>query len=207
MTCHRTKGTTKDLPNAAFSGSGHIMDDAGTYIHWNTSVPHVFFSWWTATTVGAFWLSVLLLFVVSFLYEYLAYYRAWIQAQVEQDLKILAIDPETCTVPERQASDRCNASEGNPFITASQGGTRLRPRFSTCLYRYSWIANILVSLLYGFQVFIAYFLMMVFMTFNGFFISAIIGGLAVGHFGVSLLKHERSSFSFGPVATYETPCH
>lgn len=58
------------------------------------------------------------------------------------------------------------------------------------------------SLLYAFQCFYAYFLMMVFMTYNGYFICAIIGGFFIGRFFVALVLPRTRS----PISP-QTPCH
>lgn len=71
-----------------------------------------------------------------------------------------------------------------------------------CSVQVRFAFNVLLSAIYGFQVFYAYFLMMVFMTFNGYIIIAIIVGFFIGHLVVKCIKEP----GIEPFQA-ETPCH
>lgn len=51
------------------------------------------------------------------------------------------------------------------------------------------------ALLYGIRAYVSYFLMMVFMTYNGYFMSSIIAGFFIGHFIISLMEPDKKSNS------------
>ena len=64
------------------------------YLNWSTSVPYIFFRWWTADTPFTFTLATLLIFAQSFCYE------ALINARARYDAR-LAAQPGEVTLGQR----------------------------------------------------------------------------------------------------------
>lgn len=52
------------------------MSSMKMYLNWDTSVPFIFFHWWTASTPASFAASLVLVFLLAFLYELLISLRA-----------------------------------------------------------------------------------------------------------------------------------
>lgn len=136
----------------------------GSYLKWERKVDYVFFSWWTAESEGAFWGSVVLIFLLCFVYEGYIAMR---------------------TIVEDHISTRLDA-ESNCYELK---------RSKRMYYHF------LKAAIYAFQTFYAFTLMMIFMSYNGFFIVSMTLGFFGGHLAISMMRPTGKSIQAS------TPCH
>jgi hypothetical protein len=57
-----------------------------SYLNWETSVPMIFFKWWSADTPIKFFLSVLVVFVLGFLAEGLINFRSQYKSSLNKKI-------------------------------------------------------------------------------------------------------------------------
>ncbi|KZS89031.1 Ctr copper transporter [Sistotremastrum niveocremeum HHB9708] len=101
-------------------------------------------------------------------------------AIVYEGVRLLQTQFEVCTAHKEVESNGTNLGalpeigERNPLI--ERRPKRRSPRLSSFLFR------LLRSALYGISVFLAFFLMLVFMTYNAYLILAVVLGATTGHF-------------------------
>jgi Ctr copper transporter family len=194
----------------------HGGGGGGAYVQWRTQEGHVFFPWWTATTPQSFWWSVFFLFLISIFYELFAYFRIWLEFSLLQKLNhshsnsSLNHNEEQGPLGRSHSYDREAAiskiSVYEYNVTTNRSPLRshfISPpdRLKTPTWCTAAVVKVNLALLYGFQVFLAYFLMMIFMLFNGYFILAILAGFTLGKLLTLFLRHISGSY------TYSTPCH
>lgn len=144
---------------------------------WNTNVIDtcIVFRSWHITSTAAFAFSFLAIVGLGVFYEYLRIFSRRFDQNLAQSLRAKGKAPirlpSTRSSPER---DNGNAGLGlttGRLSKASPPGTPvpLIPRLTR-------------AALYGATVFLSFFLMLVFMTYNAYLILAVVLGAAIGHF-------------------------
>lgn len=158
------------------------------YWNWDTSIPYIFFRWWTAETPLGLGFAVVTVFFLSFLYETIVNLRARYDASLIR--KASSSDaPSSKTDPiatgDRSADDGprsgcCSAPA--PVSSESPPGMRRRPFTTT--------QSLIRSALFAFSNFYSLFLMMIFMTYNAYLCIALVMGAGTGHFWASVFIPE-----------------
>lgn len=150
------------------------------YWNWDTSIPYIFFKWWTAETPLGLGFAVIMVFALAFFYETVinlrARYDAFIMRQASEPVgtKLSSCcSPSTTSASAAAVGDCCacpvSTNMRRPF-TAKQGLIR--------------------SALFAFSNFYSLFLMMIFMTYNAYLCIALVMGAGTGHFWSSVFIPE-----------------
>lgn len=137
------------------------------YWNWDTSVPYIFFQWWTASTTLSLAFAIFMVFALAFFYETIVNLRA------RYDASLLARNsPDVPTV----TSQCCSASSNKLSINTPRSFTTTQA--------------LIRSVLFAFSNFYSLFLMMIFMTYNAYLCIALVLGAGTGHFWASVFIPE-----------------
>ncbi|KAJ6586449.1 Ctr copper transporter [Mycena vulgaris] len=156
---------------------------------WNTQIVNtciVFRSWHVSSTT-AFIASCAIIMALGVFYEALRAFQKKLDARIALEL---ANAPGSVHLP---VGDDADSEDGRPRVRTPPNGTTV-----------PLIPRVLRATLYGASVFLSFFLMLIFMTYNAYLILATVLGAAVGHFffsgtiDVDYLLHEESK---------GIPCH
>lgn len=152
------------------------------YWNWDTSIPYIFFKWWTAETPLGLGLAVIIVFSLAFLYENVINLRS------RYDTYLMSQASEMNTLNDNQktasnASDDCCSSLPVKDFTKSSASTSMRRQFTTT-------QSLIRSSLFAFSNFYSLFLMMIFMTYNAYLCIALVMGAGTGHFWSSIFIPE-----------------
>lgn len=152
------------------------------YWNWDTSIPYIFFKWWTAETPLGLGLAVIIVFSLAFLYENVINLRS------RYDTYLMSQASEMNTLNDNQktasnASDDCCSSLPVKDFTESSAPTSMRRQFTTT-------QSLIRSSLFAFSNFYSLFLMMIFMTYNAYLCIALVMGAGTGHFWSSIFIPE-----------------
>jgi copper transporter 1 len=145
------------------SNPGPSEPISGAYVQWGQSIDNIFFSWWHASSKHAFWGSVVLVYLLCVIYEFYIAGRSI----AEERITILLDEKNGCDI---EKADNQNQRECK--ITGMK----------------RHLLYLGMASLYGFQTFYAFFLMMVFMTYNGFLIVAMTLGFFTGRWFILIWK-------------------
>ncbi|KAI0786630.1 Ctr-domain-containing protein [Abortiporus biennis] len=166
---------------------------------WNTQIENtcIVFRSWHIHTKSAFIFSCLIILLLGVLYEWLR------EAQKNMDRRIAARlsaqgKGKTRAVEESVSGESVAEETGlltGIRVSKFQTGTPLP--FSDRTIR---------ALLYGSSVFLSFFLMLVFMTYNAYLIVAVVAGAAIGHY-IFNPDMDIESVLAGGVASKSMACH
>ncbi|RHZ48852.1 hypothetical protein Glove_541g31 [Diversispora epigaea] len=137
--------------------------------NWETKNVCIVFSWWSANSVPSLIFSCLIVLLLAVSFEVLR------NLSRKYDLKIYSAAHR-----ELEGGDSSNSStvnNNNRFV------------------RVTYIQQFIRSVIYSIQVFLSFFLMLIFMTFNGFLIISLVIGAGLGYFFFG--KHTLSGTSIG----------
>lgn len=152
------------------------------YWNWDTSIPYIFFKWWTAETPLGLGLAVIIVFSLAFLYENVinlrSRYDSYLMSQASE-MNTLNDNQKTAS----NASDDCCSSLPVKDFTKSSASTSMRRQFTTT-------QSLIRSSLFAFSNFYSLFLMMIFMTYNAYLCIALVMGAGTGHFWSSIFIPE-----------------
>lgn len=157
------------------------------YWNWDTSIPYIFFRWWTAETPLGLGFAVVTVFFLSFMYETVVNLRARYDASLMRkasdsipgDKQISANDAprsSCCSAPSAPINDTSNCC-------ACSAPSNMRRPFTTT-------QSLIRSALFAFSNFYSLFLMMIFMTYNAYLCIALVMGAGTGHFWASVFIPE-----------------
>jgi len=159
---------------------GHDDMDMGPkctmHMLWNTQIEDtcIVFKQWHISSRFVFALSFLAIILISLGYEYLREYQRCVDRRIA-----LALSRSRAR-GKGSVSGRSTPEQSGPEVEEA-GLLSGSPKLSTCtpvpLY-----PRIFRATLYGVQVFISFFLMLVFMTYNAYLILAVVLGASIGHF-------------------------
>ncbi|CDH50389.1 ctr2p [Lichtheimia corymbifera JMRC:FSU:9682] len=164
-------------------GGGHHdmpMDDdmcsMNMIFNWQIKDVCVVFEWWHIRGIPSLLISCLAVFAIAACFEYV---RARSSALEQTWLNVNA--------KKRQDDEEITTNNANESTTLLQPSGSGNPRLS----RHQHMA---LSVIYAFLVAISFWLMLVFMTYNGFLMLAVVLGAGVGHyfFGNGYLTANRS---------------
>ncbi|PFH44940.1 hypothetical protein AMATHDRAFT_72106 [Amanita thiersii Skay4041] len=176
---------------------GHDMSGMSCAMHmlWNTQIINtcIVFPSWHITSHTTFILSFLIIVLLGVGYEYLRLIQHRVDVHIARAIisaaggkgrsgggRIRLGSGRTSPVPssggrntpDEEGSTSPTAARRAAAAAAAQGGYATVPVF----YR------VLRAALYGATVFLSFFLMLVFMTYNAYLILAVVLGAAIGHF-------------------------
>ena len=144
------------------------------YWNWDTSIPYIFFHWWSARTPLSLAFAIFVVFVLAFFYETVVNLRA------RYDASLLAL-----------AQNNNNSLDDNPDTDATTSNCCSTRNLSPNTIRSFTITQSLVrSSLFAFSNFYSLFLMMIFMTYNAYLCIALVFGAGTGHFWASVFIPE-----------------
>ncbi|OAD66682.1 hypothetical protein PHYBLDRAFT_119009 [Phycomyces blakesleeanus NRRL 1555(-)] len=121
--------------------------------NWNIQDVCIVFEWWHIHSVTQFILSSLALVAIAILYEFL-------RAQAN------SLDHKWSTKPSFQSDSLDHINETVPLISSKTQGNR----------------SLIRSSLYAVLVALSFWIMLVFMTYNGYLMLAIVVGAGIGHY-------------------------
>lgn len=153
------------------------------YWNWDTSIPYIFFKWWTAETPLGLGLAVVTVYFLAFLYETVINLRARYDASLmrqaakdDENNKAAAAAPQCCSTPTKPAASCGDCCE-------CPAPVNMRRNFTTT-------QSLIRSSLFAFSNFYSLFLMMIFMTYNAYLCIALVLGAGSGHFWSSVFIPE-----------------
>ncbi|KAH9040069.1 copper transporter [Lactarius pseudohatsudake] len=159
---------------------GHDGMDMGPkcsmHMLWNTQIEDtcIVFEQWHISSRFIFALSFLAIILISLGYEYIREY----QRTVDRHIALALFRSKTRG--KGSVSGRSTPEQSGPEVEEA-GLLSGSPKIPACtpipLY-----PRILRATLYGVQVFVSFFLMLVFMTYNAYLILAVVIGAGIGHF-------------------------
>ena len=152
------------------------------YWNWDTSIPYIFFKWWTAETPLGLGFAVITIFLLAFLYETVinlrARYDAFLMRQASTD------GGENKSI----ANPQCCSSSAKPV--SSCGDCCQCPAPINMRRHLSTTQSLIRSALFAFSNFYSLFLMMIFMTYNAYLCISLVLGAGTGHFWSSVFIPE-----------------
>ncbi|KAL0568389.1 copper transpport protein [Marasmius crinis-equi] len=138
---------------------------------WNTQIINtciVFPSWHIGST-SSFIFSCLIIVVLGVFYEYLRVLQKTFDARLALSLS------------KGKTRDRSRSRDNSPHGGAEEQGL-LTGRLATSRVAVPPVSRAIRAILYGATVFLSFFLMLVFMTYNAYLIFAVVLGAAIGHY-------------------------
>ncbi|KAJ1733067.1 copper transpport protein [Coemansia biformis] len=152
--------TTMDMPDhgghGGHGGNARPMCAMNMSLNWSTDNVCVLFDFWRINSGTSLAFSWVAVFLLGYLYELS-------RARVRRWELALA----------REGAPGAHAAPGTPLVAdGGSGGARMCTRWKRALF-------------YGLLVAYSYSLMLIFMTYNGFLILAVIGGAVAGHYAYS----------------------
>ncbi|ORX79698.1 Ctr copper transporter [Basidiobolus meristosporus CBS 931.73] len=154
-----------DMPHHDMPGHdmpGHDMCSMQMVFNWDISNLCVVFNWWRINSVPTLMVSIILVFALSASYEMLRDYTRSFEQRIITKHQASATEEES---PESAESNESLLNSGS--------------------YKYIWLTpkeKIQRVLLYSIQVFLSFFLMLVFMTYNGYLIISVVLGASAGFY-------------------------
>ncbi|KAF7986965.1 hypothetical protein HWV62_13 [Athelia sp. TMB] len=144
---------------------------------WNTQIEDtcIVFPGWHIRSSFAFFLSFLAIVALGVLYEYLRVVRVALDQRVAADLRAAGREVK------RSRSGGRTSPDGDHEEAGLISGRRATKAVVTGT-PVPLPARTLRALLYGVTIFLSFFLMLVFMTYNAYLILAVVLGGAIGHF-------------------------
>lgn len=162
-------------------GGGHEMPTRSCSMHmlWNTQIEDtcIVFSSWHITSTHAFVFSCLAIVALGVFYEWLR------EAQKIMDRRIAATLSASGKGKGRSGGTVGSGTVVPPYMRASR------------------------AILYGSQVFLSFFLMLVFMTYNAYLIGATVVGAALGHYIFNTHMDVEGVLSGGQASGRGMACH
>ncbi len=155
------------------------------YWNWDTSIPYIFFKWWTAETPLGLGFAVIMVFALAFLYETVINMRA----RYDASLMRKASESSGVNIKTNANAGSC-CSPSAPPTAASSGDCYECPASSNMRRPFTTMQSIIRSALFAFSNFYSLFLMMIFMTYNAYLCIALVMGAGTGHFWSSVFIPE-----------------
>ena len=146
------------------------------YWNWDTSIPYIFFKWWTAETPVGLGFAVIIVFLLAFLYETVINLRARYDA-------FLMRQAATGTPAESTETFTAKSAPSCGDCCECPAPVNMRRNFTTS-------QSLIRSALFAFSNFYSLFLMMIFMTYNAYLCIALVLGAGTGHFWSSVFIPE-----------------
>lgn len=154
------------------------------YWNWDTSIPYIFFKWWTAETPLGLGFSVITVFFLAFLYETVINLRARYDASLMRQAAFSDGEKENKLVgPSECCSQSTKSASGCGDCCECPAPVNMRRHFTTT-------QSLIRSVLFAFSNFYSLFLMMIFMTYNAYLCIALVLGAGTGHFWSSVFIPE-----------------
>ena len=150
------------------------------YWNWDTSIPYIFFKWWTAETPLGLGFAVMTVFALAFLYETVINLRARYDASLMRQASV-------ASEAKLNANSRGCCSAG---IALTSGDCCECPAPSNMRRPFTTGQSFIRSALFAFSNFYSLFLMMIFMTYNAYLCIALVLGAGTGHFWSSVFIPE-----------------
>lgn len=140
---------------------------------WNTNIIDtcIVFRSWHITSNAAFFFSFFLVVALGVSYEYLRIFCH----RFDQNL-VVSLTEKT------KAPIRLPSTRSSPERDDSHSVSGRQPRFSFPGIPVPLVSRLTRATLYGATVFLSFFLMLIFMTYNAYLILAVVLGAAIGHF-------------------------
>ena len=154
------------------------------YWNWDTSIPYIFFKWWTAETPLGLGFAVIVVFFLAFFYETVINLRAKYDASLMRQ----AASPAEMSLSPSFATDMksgCCSSEPTKTTNCCEC-----PAPSNMTRPFTTTQSLIRSALFAFSNFYSLFLMMIFMTYNAYLCIALVLGAGTGHFWSSVFIPE-----------------
>jgi len=172
---------------------------------WNTQIINtcIVFRKWHISTHTGFVLSFLVIVALGVLYEYLRAVQRGFDRRVALGLRGKGKVAASGIAPGGRVD---SGSEGSSELEDNAGllsGRRALKRAGTPV---PLLARAVRAMLYGTSVFLSFFLMLVFMTYNAYLILAVVIGAALGHFIFST-HIDVEGVLFGGVGGKGMACH
>ncbi|KAF9070379.1 Ctr copper transporter family-domain-containing protein [Rhodocollybia butyracea] len=141
---------------------------------WNTQIVDtcIVFRSWHIKTNTAFVFSFVVIVGLGIFYEYLR----TLQKSVDTRIALSLIKDQ------RRSRSRSSSGRASPILQENEGLLSGRKLANIAGVPVPLPSRILRAGLYGVSVFLSFFLMLVFMTYNAYLILAVVLGAAVGHF-------------------------
>ncbi|KAI0256221.1 Ctr copper transporter [Lactifluus subvellereus] len=145
---------------------------------WNTQIVDtcIVFKQWHISSRFAFVLSFIAIIFMSFGYEYLRAYQRIV------DQRIALMLSRGKARDKGPVSGRSSLEQSGPDDIEEAGLLSGRPKKLATCTPVPFYPRVLRATLYGAQVFVSFFLMLVFMTYNAYLIFAVVLGAGIGHF-------------------------
>jgi len=177
------------MDNGAHMHDATTMPRCKMYMIWNTDIIDtcIVFRWWHIRSHTDFVLTLCAIALLGILYEYLRVFQRKLDLHIAQSLVV----SKGKEVP--RGRDRSNGPRGDSGRASPQGFEDANNEelglLSGKLLRIQPtglpvppVARIIRALVYGISVFLSFFLMLVFMTYNAYYILAVVLGATLGHY-------------------------
>ncbi|RUP49691.1 Ctr copper transporter family-domain-containing protein [Jimgerdemannia flammicorona] len=145
---------------------GEAMCGDHRFFNWDRTDTCVLFSWWRIDSVTSLFFSCLLVFVLAATYEYLR--------DLARHYDDLILDGELSRI-----RDQLEDGSGEVARLEEETGLVVGGKRSVRLSQQQHLSR---SILYAFLVFLAFFLVGVFLTFNAFLIASVVLGAGAGYY-------------------------
>jgi len=156
---------------------GHSGPTCNVLMLWNTQIEDtcIVFRQWHISSRFVFAISFLVVIFISLGYEYIRAYQRNVDRRIALAL---------CRGKARDSGAVSGrTSPGLPGEDIEGAGLLSgRPKKLSALTPVPFYPRVLRAALYGAQVFVSFFLMLVFMTYNAYLILAVVLGASIGHF-------------------------
>lgn len=153
------------------------------YWNWDTSIPYIFFKWWTAETPLGLGFAVITVFFLAFFYENVINLRARYDAGLMRQASARMDDEQKTSSKSGCCSSTTASSAPSADCCECPAPTNMRRPFTTT-------QSLIRSSLFAFSNFYSLFLMMIFMTYNAYLCIALVMGAGTGHFWSSVFIPE-----------------
>jgi len=140
---------------------------------WNTDIIDtcIIFRSWHVSSISFFIGSCISIVLLGIFYEYLRVFQRKIDCRAALMLKSKGKGKPTSGRNSPEDSEDSGLLTGRKLLRGSLTGTPVPP-----------IIRISRALLYGVTVFLSFFLMLIFMTYNAYLIAAVVIGASLGHY-------------------------
>ncbi|KAJ3901683.1 Ctr copper transporter family-domain-containing protein [Lentinula edodes] len=161
--------------HSGHSGHDMPMPMCSMNMLWNTQIVDtcIVFRSWHISTNTAFVISCLAIVALGVLYEYLRVFQKLIDTRIALSL-----------VKDKRSRSRSSSGRNSPEIPLEEEGLLSGRVFKAKVtgVPVPLPSRIFRAVLYGISVFLSFFLMLVFMTYNAYLILSVVLGAALGHF-------------------------
>jgi len=159
------------------------------YMIWNTDIIDtcIVFRWWHVRTHTEFVLTLLAIVLLGVLYEYLRVFQRKIDSYIAQSL-VATKGKGSARGRDRSNGPRGGSGRNSPhgFEDANQEELGLLSGRNIGVQPIGLpvppVSRALRALVYGVSVFLSFFLMLIFMTYNAYYILAVVVGATLGHY-------------------------